>query len=122
MAARGAIYPVYQVMADAGERFDPADYLPAVYGYYSTADGKLLSMPFNSSTPVLYYNKDAYRKAGLDPNAPPRTWPDLEQSARKLLASGSQCGFTTQWQTWVQIENFGAWHNIPFASGANGFL
>jgi sn-glycerol 3-phosphate transport system substrate-binding protein len=121
MAARGAIYPVHQLMADAGEKFDPNAYLPAVYGYYSTTDGKLLSMPFNSSTPVLYYNKDAFKKAGLDPNAPPKTWSDVEQSSKKLLAAGHQCGFTTQWQTWIQIENFGAWHNIPFATGANGF-
>jgi len=121
MAAKGAIYPVYQLMADAGEKFDPGAYLPAVYGYYSTTDGKLLSMPFNSSTPVLYYNKDAFRKAGLAPDKPPKTWPDIEDYAKRLLASGYQCGFTTQWQTWVQIENFGAWHNIPFATGANGF-
>jgi sn-glycerol 3-phosphate transport system substrate-binding protein len=121
MAAKGAIYPVHQLMADAGEAFDPGAYLPAVYGYYSTADGKLLSMPFNSSTPVLYYNKDAFKKAGLDPDKPPKTWGDVEQYSRKLLAAGSQCGFTSQWQTWVQIENFGAWHNVPFATGANGF-
>ena len=121
MAAKGAIYPVHQLMADAGEPFDPGAYLPAVYGYYSTTDGKLLSMPFNSSTPVLYYNKDAFKKAGLDPDKPPETWPELEQSARKLLAGGAQCGFTSQWQTWIQIENFGAWHNDPFATGANGF-
>jgi len=120
MAAKGAIYPVYQLMADAGEKFDPSAYLPAVYGYYSTTDGKLLSMPFNSSTPVLYYNKDAFRKAGLAPDKPPKTWQDIEDYAKRLLASGYQCGFTTQWQTWVQIENFGAWHNIPFATGANG--
>jgi sn-glycerol 3-phosphate transport system substrate-binding protein len=68
MAAKGAVYPVYQLMADAGEKFDPSAYLPAVYGYYSTSDGKLLSMPFNSSTPVVYYNKDAFKKAGLDPD------------------------------------------------------
>ena len=121
MAAKGAIYPVHQLMADAGETFDPNAYLPAVYGYYSTTDGKLLSMPFNSSTPVLYYNKEAFEKAGLDPNAPPKTWSDVEQSAKKLLSAGYQCGFTSQWQTWVQIENFGAWHNIPFATGSNGF-
>src|SRR5436305_9293107 len=52
MAAKGAIKPVYQLMADAGEPFDPSAYLPAVTAYYSTADGKMLSMPFNSSTPV----------------------------------------------------------------------
>src|SRR5215468_12755193 len=79
MAAKGAVYPVYQLMADAGEPFDPSAYLPAVYGYYSTTDGKLLSMPFNSSTPVLYYNKDAFRKAGLAPDKPPKTWDEVEQ-------------------------------------------
>ena len=121
MAAKGAIYPVHQLMADAGEKFDPGAYLPAVYGYYSTTDGKLLSMPFNSSTPVLYYNKDAFKKAGLAPDKPPKTWLDMEEYSKRLLAAGYQCGFTSQWQTWVQIENFGAWHNIPFATGANGF-
>jgi sn-glycerol 3-phosphate transport system substrate-binding protein len=121
MAAKGAVYPTYQLMADEKEPFDPKGFIGPVYGYYSTTDGKLLSMPFNSSTPVLYYNKDAFKKAGLDPNAPPKTWSDVEQSSKKLLAAGHQCGFTTQWQTWIQIENFGAWHNIPFATGANGF-
>jgi sn-glycerol 3-phosphate transport system substrate-binding protein len=121
MAAKGAIYPVHQLMADAGEKFNPDDYLGAVYGYYSTTDGKLLSMPFNSSTVVLYYNKDAFKKAGLDPNKPPKTWADMESYSRKLVGAGYQCGFTTQWQTWAQIENFGAWHNVPFATKANGF-
>jgi sn-glycerol 3-phosphate transport system substrate-binding protein len=121
MAAKGAVYPVHQLMTDAGEKFDPSAYLPAVYGYYSTTDGKLLSMPFNSSTPVLYYNKDTFKKAGLDPNKPPATWADIEQYSKQLLSAGYQCGFTSQWQTWVQIENFGAWHNIPFATRANGF-
>jgi sn-glycerol 3-phosphate transport system substrate-binding protein len=121
MAAKGAIYPVHQLLADAGENFDPSAYLPAVSGYYSTTDGKLLSMPFNSSTPVLYYNKDAFKKAGLDADKPPKTWSDMEQYSKQLLAAGYQCGFTSQWQTWVQIENFGAWHNIPFATRANGF-
>src|SRR5262249_4302090 len=96
MAAKGAVYPVHQLMADAGEAFDPNAYLPAVYGYYATTDGKLLSMPFNSSTPVLYYNKDAFKKAGLEGDKPPKTWDDVEQYSRKLLAAGSACGFTSQ--------------------------
>jgi sn-glycerol 3-phosphate transport system substrate-binding protein len=122
MAAKGAVYPVHQLMADAGEPFDPKNYLQAVTGYYSTPDGKLLSMPFNSSTPVFYWNKTAFQKAGLDPNKPPRTWPEVAEMSKKVLASGAaQCGFSTQWQTWIQIENFGAWHNIPFATGENGF-
>lgn len=121
MAAKGAIYPVYQLMADTGEPFNPRDYVPAVYGYYATTDGKLLSMPFNSSAPVMYYNKAAFQKAGLDPNAPPKTWPDVEAYSRKLLAAGYTCGFTTGWPSWIQIENFGAWHDIPFATNENGF-
>ncbi len=68
MAAKGAVKPVYELMADAGEKFDPKAYLPAVTGYYTTADGRMLSLPLNSSTPVLYYNKDAFKKAGLDPD------------------------------------------------------
>ncbi|MDH4247925.1 MAG: extracellular solute-binding protein, partial [Deltaproteobacteria bacterium] len=67
MAAKGAIYPVHELMADSGEKFDAGVYLPTVTGYYTTSDGKMLSMPFNSSTPVLYYNKEGFKKAGLDP-------------------------------------------------------
>ncbi|HFD14734.1 MAG TPA: extracellular solute-binding protein, partial [Rhodospirillales bacterium] len=121
MAAEGAIYPVYQLMADTGEPFDPNAFLSAVVGYYTTPDGKMLSMPFNSSTPVLYYNKDAFRKAGLDPEKPPRTWPELVEMAKKTQAAGYPCGFTTGWQSWVQIENFSAWHNLPLGTKQNGF-
>ena len=63
MAAKGAIKPVYEVMAESGLPFDPNAYLPTVTSYYTTPDGRMLSMPFNSSTPVLYYNKDAFKKA-----------------------------------------------------------
>ena len=121
MAAKGAVYPVYQLMKDANEPFNPADYLPAVTGYYTDTEGNMLSMPFNSSTPVLYYNKDAFAKAGLDPEKAPATWPELEQAAKKLQAAGTVCGFTTGWQSWVQIENFSAWHNLAIGTKANGF-
>src|SRR5580692_8251845 len=89
MAAKGAVKPVYQLMADANEPFDPATYLPAVTGYYSTPDGKMLSFPFNSSTPVVYWNKDAFKKAGLDPEKPPKTWPETFEAAKKLRAAGT---------------------------------
>ena len=121
MAAKGAVYPVYQLMADAKEPFDPKAYIGPVYGYYSTPDGKLLSMPFNSSTPVLYWNKELLQKAGLDPNKPPKTWPELGEMAKKAVAAGAKCGFTPQWQTWTMIENYGAWHNLPYATKDNGF-
>jgi sn-glycerol 3-phosphate transport system substrate-binding protein len=121
MAAKGAIKPVYELMAEAGEKFDPKTYLPAVTGYYTTSDGKMLSLPLNSSTPVLYYNKDALKKAGLDPNKPPRTWPEMGEYGKKLQASGLPCGFSSQWQQWILLENYSAWHNVPFATKGNGF-
>jgi sn-glycerol 3-phosphate transport system substrate-binding protein len=120
-SGKEVIYPVHQLMADFKQPFSPRDYLQNVTGYYSTSDGRLLSLPFNSSTPVFYWNKAAFQKAGLNPDTPPKTWPEVEQFSRRLLAAGFQCGFTSQWQTWIQVENFGAWHNIPMTTKGNGF-
>ena len=120
MAAKGAVKPVFQLMAEAGEPFDHNAYLPAVTGYYSTADGKMLSLPFNSSTAITYWNKDAFKKAGLDPEKAPKTWPETFAAARKLRAAGTPCGLTAGWISWTQIEQFSAWHNIPLATKANG--
>jgi sn-glycerol 3-phosphate transport system substrate-binding protein len=121
MAAKGAVYPVYLLMRDQGEAFDPAAYLPAITGYYSDLAGNMLSYPFNASTPILYYNKDGFRAAGLDENTPPKTWPEVEAAARKLRSAGLPCGFTTHWPSWVNVENFSAFHNLPMATKANGF-
>jgi len=120
MAAKGAIYPTYKLMADAGEPFDPKAYLPAVTGYYTDTAGNMLSFPFNSSTPILYVNKDLFRKAGLDPEAAPKTWPQMEAAAKTLQAAGVACGFTTQWPSWVNLENLSAWHNVPIGTLENG--
>ncbi|RQW64330.1 sn-glycerol-3-phosphate ABC transporter substrate-binding protein UgpB [Vibrio viridaestus] len=119
MGAKKAIYPVYKLMEDTKEPFNPNDYLSAVTGYYTTNDGKMLSMPFNSSTPVLYYNKDMFKKAGV--TEPPKTWDEMGEVSQKLLKSGAKCGFTTTWQSWTQIENFGARNNVPVATENNGF-
>ncbi|TPW31152.1 sn-glycerol-3-phosphate ABC transporter substrate-binding protein UgpB [Martelella alba] len=122
MAAKGAIYPVYQLMKDSGANFDPKAFLPAVVGYYTDTDGNMLSMPFNSSTPILYYNKNVFEKAGLDPNQPPKTWEDMEAYSKKIVESGAApCGFTTGWVSWIQTENFSAWHNVPLGTEQNGF-
>lgn len=121
MAAKGAVKPVYQLMAENNEKFDPKVYIPTITSYYSTSDGKMLSMPFNSSTAVMYYNKDAFRKAGLDPEKPPVTWPEFFEDAKKLKASGMEGGFTTNWISWIQLESFSAWHNIAFGTRNNGF-
>jgi sn-glycerol 3-phosphate transport system substrate-binding protein len=121
MAAKGAVVPVGKVLSDAGYKFDPAAYIPAVVGFYTAPNGQMLSYPFNSSTTVLNYNKDLFRKAGLDPNTPPKTWPELVGMAAKLKASGVACPFTTSWQTWTQLESFSTWHNTLFATQNNGF-
>ncbi len=121
MAGKKVIKPVYEVMAQAGEKFDPKSYMPAVTSYYSDTHGRMLSMPFNSSTPVFFYNKDAFKKAGLDPNKPPKTWDDVGVAAAKVKDAGMACGFTTGWQSWVQLETMSAWHNQEFATKQNGF-
>jgi sn-glycerol 3-phosphate transport system substrate-binding protein len=120
MASKGAVVPVGQVMKDAGFKFDPSGYVPAVAGYYTAPNGQMLSFPFNSSTTIFYYNKDAFKAAGLDAEKPPATWPEVALAAAKLKASGHRCPFTTAWQNWTQLESFSAWHNVEFASKRNG--
>ncbi|MBO9451215.1 sn-glycerol-3-phosphate ABC transporter substrate-binding protein UgpB [Tropicibacter sp. R16_0] len=118
MAAKGAIVPVEQMMKDAGEPFDGDAFLPAVVSYYQTPEGELLSMPFNSSTPVLWYNKDALDAAGAKV---PETWDEVKEAAQKLVDNGMDCGVSFGWQSWVMIENFSAWHNLELGTKENGF-
>jgi sn-glycerol 3-phosphate transport system substrate-binding protein len=120
MAAKGATYPVFELMRDEAEAFSPTAYLPAVTGYYTDIAGNMLSFPFNASTPILYYNKDLFRAAGLDPEVAPKTWPEVGAAAKRLRAAGAACGFTTAWPSWIHIENFSAYHNLPIATKANG--
>ncbi|MCP4046555.1 MAG: sn-glycerol-3-phosphate ABC transporter substrate-binding protein UgpB, partial [Gammaproteobacteria bacterium] len=119
MAAKGAVYPIEDMMKDAGEPFDKADYVPGVISYYQASDGNLLSLPFNSSTPVLWYNKDALKKAGVD--KVPATWDEMDAAADKLVASGMKCGYSFGWQSWVMIENYSTWHNQAIGTRENGF-
>ena len=121
MAAKGAIKPVYEVMADAGATFDQDAYIGSVKGYYTTTDGQMLSLPFNSSTPVLWVNKDALKGAGIDPNVDLSTWQKVGDVLDKLKASGHSCPLTTAWQSWIHLENLSAYHNVPFATKDNGF-
>ncbi|MFZ7310020.1 sn-glycerol-3-phosphate ABC transporter substrate-binding protein UgpB [Comamonas jiangduensis] len=120
MASKGATVPVGKIMADAGAKFDPSSYIPAVAGYYTAPNGQMLSFPFNSSTTVFYYNKDAFKKAGLDAEKAPKTWPEVFAAAKKLKAAGVSCPMTTSWQGWTQLESFSTWHNVEFATHGNG--
>jgi sn-glycerol 3-phosphate transport system substrate-binding protein len=121
MAAGRAIRPVHELLAQTGVTIDFSDYLPPVRGYYESADGKQMSMPFNSSTAVLWINKDQFRRAGLDPANLPKTWQEVEQAARKLKEAGIACPMTTSWPAWIQVEQLLAIHDQPLATQANGF-
>ena len=121
MAAGGAIKPVYEVMAESGAKFDPDAYIGSVKGYYTTTDGQMLSLPFNSSTPVLWVNRDAMKAAGVDPDTDMSTWQKVGAVLDKLKAGGEECPLVTAWQSWIHLENFSAYHDVPFASKDNGF-
>jgi len=119
MAAKGAVKPVYQLMAEAGETFDPKAYLTTITGYYSTLKGEMLSFPFNSSSMVMWLNKDALEKAGVDA-AKLKTWPEVFDAAKKLHATSPTCGLSNAWAPWAIVEQFSAWHNVPIGTKANG--
>lgn len=121
MAAGGAVKPVHEVMAESGAQFDPDAYIGAVKGYYTTTEGDMLSLPFNASTPVLWVNRDAMSAAGVDPDTDMSTWEQVEKVLDKLKAGGEDCPLVTAWQSWIHLENFSAYHNVPFASKDNGF-
>lgn len=119
MAATGAVKPVHVLMKEAGEKFDPQAYLPTITGYYSTSKGEMLSFPFNSSSAVMWINRDALKKANIA--SIPKTWPEVFDAAKKLKAAGyATCGFSNAWVTWLNVEQFSAWHNLPLSTKANG--
>lgn len=121
MGAEGAVKPVAEILSMGGKAFDKSEYLPGIVAYYSKPDGTMLSFPYNSSSPILYYNKDIMTKAGLDAENPPKTWPEVFEAARKIKESGAApCGFTSTWLTWIGLENFAAWNNLQYATNENG--
>lgn len=121
MNAEGAVKPAAEVLTEAGMTFDKSQYLPGIVSYYSRPDGTMLSFPYNSSSPILYFNKDIFQKAGLDVANPPKTWNEVWDAAKKIKASGAaSCGYTSTWLTWIHLENFAAWNNTPYATKENG--
>lgn len=121
VAHRAKFRPLHEVMREAKEPFDGAKLSPELREGVSDAKGKLFALPVALSTPVLYYNKAAFRKAGLDPEKPPKTWWEVQQAADKLFDSGSRCPYTTSWPTWIHIDNVSAWNGAD-VSDAKGNL
>jgi sn-glycerol 3-phosphate transport system substrate-binding protein len=119
MMRSGEARPLWQLMRESGRPLE-AKYLPAVSAYFSDAEGRLLALPFNGATPVLYYNRDAFRKASLDPSKVPQSWYEMPKILGALVEAGQACALTTAWQSWVLVENMSAWHNQRFATQGNG--
>jgi sn-glycerol 3-phosphate transport system substrate-binding protein len=116
-----AVKPLYEILAETRVAIDTRDFIGPVAGYYSSADGKLMALPFNTSTAITFYNKDMFRRAGLNPDQFPATWQGVEQAARKLKEAGIACPMTTAWPTWLMVEQLLAIHDVPLASRSNGF-
>lgn len=122
LAAGPAVEQTWELIKETGVEIDPEAYIAAVRGYYSLPDGRLASMPFNSSTAVAWINCDAFEKAGLDPARPPATWDDVIAAARALKAKGAApIPVTSSWFSWIQLEIYAAMHDLVFATRANGF-
>jgi sn-glycerol 3-phosphate transport system substrate-binding protein len=122
LAAGKATRQVWELIKETGVAIDPEAYIPAVRGYYSLADGRMASMPFNSSTAMMWYSKDAFRKADLDPEQPPATWQDVMTAAQAIKAKdAAEIPVTSSWLSWIQLEQYSALHDIPFASRSDGF-
>jgi sn-glycerol 3-phosphate transport system substrate-binding protein len=137
LAAGPAVKQAWQLSAETGIKIDPAAYVAAVRGYYALSDGRMAAVPFNSSTTVMWYNKDAFEAAGLDPEKPPATWQEVVAAARTLKAKWAEpamakakaagqtvpdlVAMSTAWPTWIHVEQYSAIHNLPFASKADGF-
>lgn len=120
MLKPNAFYPVDDLMRKYFKKFDPDVFIDTVRDFYSTSDNKMFSLPWNASTGILFYNKDAFQAAGLDPERPPKTWEDLEKAGAKLVRAGYK-GFVTAWPAAYHLEHVCSWHNLPFASAENGF-
>ncbi|MBZ0277704.1 MAG: extracellular solute-binding protein [Anaerolineae bacterium] len=116
MLDSGAIVPVAEV---SGGEFDPALFVAPIVNYYSVG-GELSCMPFNSSTAMLYYNKDVFTAAGLDPEAPPTTFNEVYEMGKQIIASGAAPGgISFGWPAWIMEQMF-ATHDQMLANEGNG--
>jgi sn-glycerol 3-phosphate transport system substrate-binding protein len=122
MAAGPAIRPTHELLGEAGITLDPKRYLAGVRGYYSDTQGRLVSMPHNSSSAVLWINLDAFEKAGLSTTDLPKTWAEIRAAAQKIKATNAaEIPVSTAWPTWVMFEQMSSMHDVGLASKANGF-
>lgn len=111
--SRPRFRPLHQVMATGKQGFDVRHFYPQMFDAVDDIAGKMQALPLALSLPVLFYNKAAFAKAGLDPETAPKTWWELQEAAGKLRDSGSKCPLTSSRFAWVHIENVAAQHAEP---------
>ncbi|WP_068311495.1 extracellular solute-binding protein [Polycladidibacter hongkongensis] len=117
IGAKGAVIAAEDLVNASGTKFEIEDYIPGVRYFYADSEGKMIGMPFNSSTPILYYNEEALAKAGVEA---PTTWEEFEAIAPKLKAAG-YVPLSQSHSPWIFTENFMSRHNLPFATNNNGY-
>jgi sn-glycerol 3-phosphate transport system substrate-binding protein len=114
--SRPRMIPLHKVMADAKERLDVASFYPVLVDVVDDNKGRIQALPLAQSVPVLFYNKDAFRKARLDPERPPKTWMEVQATAGKLFDAGYRCPLTSTNMAWVHLENVSTQHGEPMAN------
>lgn len=122
MMLSGAYYPADKLMEENGYKIDYSDYFPGIARYYATSKGEMLSFPFNSSTALMYWNKDAFAKIGK--TEAPKTWEDVGADLKALKDAGYDCPMAINIsgnESWQLMEQFSAIHNQPIATENNGY-
>ena len=118
IGAKGAVIPVEELLSSNGIDFDINDYIAGVRYFYADEAGKMIGMPFNSSTPILYYNEDALAKAGV---TPPKTWEEFASTTAPALKDAGFIPLSQSHLPWIFTENFFSRHNLEFANNDNGY-
>ncbi|WP_386679731.1 extracellular solute-binding protein [Loktanella sp. R86503] len=118
IAAQGATIPVQDLLIDNGVDFDIEDYISGVRYFYADSDDKMIGMPFNSSSPIMYYNVQALEAAGV---TPPKTYEEFETVTAPALVEAGYIPLAQSHSPWIWIENFMSRHDLPFATNDNGY-
>lgn len=118
IGAKGATVPVQDLLEANGVEFDINDYISGVRYFYADADGKMIGMPFNSSSPIMYFNVDALAAAGVEA---PKTWEEFETVTAPALVAAGYIPLAESHSPWIFVENFMSRHNLPFATNDNGY-
>ena len=120
MLLSGAIEPVQDLLTAKKKNVDFGDFIKPVASYYQYK-GKLMSMPFNSSTPIVFYNKEQFEKAGFA--APADTWAEFEKQLYAIKQKGAaECGSSLAGDYfWSLMENYSTVNDQPWGTKSNGY-